>query len=196
MGQARGQPGPHGQARAREARDEGAALAKADEKGLTPGELAEIARAGPPAQPLGDQQYDASSAIRNPAATVGAPNRARKKCSKAKPMITAGMVPTTIIRKSCRFAATAAAPPRPSKREEDVDPLAPEIQQQGRRGAHMQHDEEGQEGRGILVDRPAEQRRGGTMTAWARLLTGTSSVTPWRAARRIDCSNDMRWPLC
>ena len=49
--------------------------------------------------------------------------------------------------------STAAA----QKGEEDVDPLAPEIDQQSGRRAEMQHDEEGQEGRGILVDGPAEQ---------------------------------------
>ena len=39
----------------------------------------------------------------------------------------------------------------------ETQPVAPEIEQQGNGGTEMQHDEEGQEIRRLLVDRPAQQ---------------------------------------
>jgi hypothetical protein len=47
----------------------------------------------------------------------------------------------------------------PKRSHEQAHPLAPEIDQQRRGGAHVQHDEEGQESRRLLVDVPAKHGR-------------------------------------
>ena len=58
-------------------------------------------------------------------------------------------------------------------------PVEPEIAEQGHRSAEMQHDEERQEIGRALVERPV-QHPPATPPACPRLLTGNSSVAPWR----------------
>ncbi len=49
---------------------------------------------------------------------------------------------------------------RPAEnREQELDPVAPEIDEERRRGAEMEDDEEGQEARRLLIDLPAQEGR-------------------------------------
>ena len=131
-------------------------MAKADEERLAPGELAEIAGTRAPAQPLGDQQHDAVDHQEGGGHRRGAEQAAQEMFQgeaddDRRDRADDDHQEELPVRRHRRRTAAA------EKGEEDVDPLAPEIDQQGGRRAEMQHDQKGQEGRQILVEGPAEQ---------------------------------------
>ena len=102
------------------------------------------------------------------------------------------MVASTMSHKSRQCARRWAAGPMPMKAQASADPVLPEIEPAApsrcRDGARP-----GTAGRRrLLVDVPADSR--GSTTAWPRLITGKSSVTPCRMAMMMACSAVMDDP--
>src|SRR6185312_15366112 len=148
----------HGGAGARDAGDERRALPQADDERLLPAHRREQALAALATQALGGEQHDAvddEERRRDDGGAEQAPqellegeaqHRRRNGGDDDEPQ-------------EPPLGAPLLERADAEERQREAQPVAPEIRQQRRRRAQMQHHQERQEGRGMLVDVPADQLR-------------------------------------